>query len=118
MKVFYGKRKENLIPRVFLLCGSFFARYGMPVTGMIFRRHDGSVMFAAYSFLFNCNDALETKIHALLEGQKYIPQKLSHVQNRVADQFALYSHVVLIVALMCGYIEDPLISNNFFASLL
>ena len=35
---------------------------------MILRRHNGSVIFASYRFLFHCNDALEAHIHALMQG--------------------------------------------------
>uniref|UniRef100_A0A453GQQ3 RNase H type-1 domain-containing protein n=1 Tax=Aegilops tauschii subsp. strangulata TaxID=200361 RepID=A0A453GQQ3_AEGTS len=35
---------------------------------MILRRTDGSVILAAYSCIFNCNDALEAEIHALMQG--------------------------------------------------
>ena len=33
---------------------------------MILRRHDGSVVFAAYWYIFNRNDTLEAEIHALM----------------------------------------------------
>ena len=36
--------------------------------GHTLRRYDGSVIFAAYRFLSHCNDALETEIHALMQG--------------------------------------------------
>lgn len=35
---------------------------------MVLRRHDGSVIFAAYRYIFNCNEALEAEIHALMQG--------------------------------------------------
>ena len=35
--------------------------------GMILRRHDGSVIFAAYHCLFNCNDALKAELHTLMQ---------------------------------------------------
>lgn len=48
--------------------GSFLAVGGTATTVMILRRHDGSVIFAVYIFLFGCNDALEVEIHALMHG--------------------------------------------------
>lgn len=41
---------------------------GLASAGMNLRRHDGSVLFAAYRFIFNCNDALEAELHALMQG--------------------------------------------------
>ena len=41
---------------------------------MILRRHDGSVVFAAYHCLFNCNDALEAELHALMQGMALAAQ--------------------------------------------
>ncbi|KAM3261817.1 hypothetical protein ACQJBY_052481 [Aegilops geniculata] len=41
---------------------------------MVLRRHDGSVIFAAYRFLFNCNDILEAEIHALMQGMALAKQ--------------------------------------------
>ena len=38
------------------------------MAGMIIRRLDGSVMFTAYMFLFNCNDDSKVKIHALMQS--------------------------------------------------
>ena len=38
------------------------------VVGMILRRHDGSVIFSVYRYLFNCSDAIKTEIHALMIG--------------------------------------------------
>ncbi|KAM3296609.1 hypothetical protein ACQJBY_038780 [Aegilops geniculata] len=35
---------------------------------MILRRVDGSVIFAAYRCIFNCNDALEAELHAIMQG--------------------------------------------------
>mgnify|MGYP005850191785 CR=1 FL=1 len=36
--------------------------------GKILRREDSSVIFAAYRVIFNCNNALETEIHALMQA--------------------------------------------------
>ena len=35
---------------------------------MVLRNEDGSLVFAAYKYIFNCNDALESDIHALMKG--------------------------------------------------
>ncbi|KAM3209218.1 hypothetical protein ACQJBY_063728 [Aegilops geniculata] len=35
---------------------------------MVLRRSDGSVIFAVYRCIFNCNDALEAELHALMQG--------------------------------------------------
>lgn len=42
--------------------GAFLAAHHTRAASMILRRHDGSVVFATYRFLFNCNDALEGEI--------------------------------------------------------
>lgn len=52
----------------FLVDGSFLAEDGAAAMGMILRRSNGSVIFAAYRFLFNCNDALEVEIRAPMQG--------------------------------------------------
>ena len=39
--------------------GSFSPSDGSAAAGMILRRADGSVIFAAYRCIFNCNDALK-----------------------------------------------------------
>ena len=48
--------------------GSFSAHDGKVGSGMILRRDDGSVIFAAYRVIFNCNEALEAEIHAIMQG--------------------------------------------------
>lgn len=48
--------------------GGFLAADGTAVAGMVLRRYNGSVVFAAYRFLFDYNDALEAEIHALMQG--------------------------------------------------
>ena len=35
---------------------------------MVLRRHDGSVIFSAYRCIFNCNEAPEAELHALMQG--------------------------------------------------
>uniref|UniRef100_A0A453MDT0 RNase H type-1 domain-containing protein n=1 Tax=Aegilops tauschii subsp. strangulata TaxID=200361 RepID=A0A453MDT0_AEGTS len=35
---------------------------------MVLRRENGSMIFAAYRYIFHCNDALEAKIHAIMQG--------------------------------------------------
>ena len=41
----------------------------MPKAGMILQRHDGRRIISAYRYLFNCYDAIEANIHALLIGK-------------------------------------------------
>jgi hypothetical protein len=48
--------------------GAFSYADGSAAAGMILRRHDGSVIFAAYRCIFNCNDALEAELHAIMQG--------------------------------------------------
>lgn len=50
---------------------------------MILRRKDGSVIFAAYRVIFNCNEALEAEIHALMQG---IALVLQHTDRKVLVQ--------------------------------
>ena len=42
--------------------------------GMILRRHDASVILSTYRYLFNCNDALEAEIYAVMVGMMLAPQ--------------------------------------------
>ena len=55
--------------------GSFSVDSGAASIGMILRRHDGSVIFAAYRYIFNCNDALEMEIHAIMQGMMLVIQR-------------------------------------------
>ena len=48
--------------------GAFSGADGSAAAGMVLRRSDGSVIFAAYQCIFNCNDALEAELHALMQG--------------------------------------------------
>ena len=48
--------------------GYFMEEDGMPTAGMILQRHDGTIIFSAYRYFFNCNDAMEAEIHALMIG--------------------------------------------------
>ena len=41
---------------------------------MILRRHEGSVIFAAYRFLFHCNNAFETEIHTMMQDMTLAKQ--------------------------------------------
>uniref|UniRef100_A0A8R7R949 RNase H type-1 domain-containing protein n=1 Tax=Triticum urartu TaxID=4572 RepID=A0A8R7R949_TRIUA len=41
---------------------------GSAAAGMILRNHEGGVIFAAYRCIFNCNDALEAELHAIMQG--------------------------------------------------
>ena len=57
--------------------GAFSPADGSAAAGMVLRRHDGSVIFAAYRFLFNCNDALEAELHAIMQGMALALQHCS-----------------------------------------
>ena len=46
----------------------FSALDGSAVASIILRIHNGIVIFAAYWCIFNCNDALEAELHALMQG--------------------------------------------------
>ena len=35
---------------------------------MVLRNDDGSMIFAAYRYIFHCNDALEAEMHAIMQG--------------------------------------------------
>ncbi|KAI5017928.1 hypothetical protein ZWY2020_042816 [Hordeum vulgare] len=48
--------------------GAFMQEDGSAAAGMILRCHDGTVIFAAYRCIFNCNDALEAELHAIMQG--------------------------------------------------
>ena len=54
--------------------GTFSSVDGSAAAGMILRRHDGSVVFAVYRCLFNCNDALKAELHALMQGMALAAQ--------------------------------------------
>lgn len=51
-----------------LVDDSFLATNIMTSAGMILRLHDRSVIYAAYKYLFHCNDALEVEIHEMMQG--------------------------------------------------
>ena len=48
--------------------GSFQKDDGTAAAGMVLRNSDGAVLFAAYRFIFHCNDSLEAELHALMQG--------------------------------------------------
>ena len=44
-----------------------FVEADIPATaGMVFRKEDDSVIFAAYRKLFHCNESFEAEIHAII----------------------------------------------------
>ena len=45
--------------------GSFCAQDGSAAAGMVLRKEDGSIIFAAYWVPFHCSDALEAEVHAI-----------------------------------------------------
>ena len=54
--------------------------------GMVLRREDGSLIFAAYRYLFHCNDALEAEIQAIMQGMALAIQH-SHFSVVVQSDF-------------------------------
>ena len=46
--------------------GAFLQSDGSAAAGMVLRRHDGSAIISAYRCIFNCNEALEAELHALM----------------------------------------------------
>ena len=54
-------------------------------------QYDGSVVFAAYRFLFPCNDALETEIHSLMHGMAL---SIQHMDLSVTVQSMALSTLV------------------------
>lgn len=48
--------------------GSFQAIDGSTAAGMVLRSCDGAIIFAAYRFIFHCNDPLEAELHAIMQG--------------------------------------------------
>ena len=58
---------------------------------MVFRRNDGSVILAAYRVIFNCNEALEAEIHALMQGMALT---LQHTERQVMVQSDSSSQVI------------------------
>lgn len=48
--------------------GSFQIADGSAAAGMVLRNNEGSILFAAYRFIFHCNDSLEAELHAIMQG--------------------------------------------------
>ena len=48
--------------------GSFSSHDGRASAGMVLRNRDRTTIFAAYRYIFHCNDALEAEIHAIMHG--------------------------------------------------
>ncbi|KAI5007280.1 hypothetical protein ZWY2020_047228 [Hordeum vulgare] len=57
--------------------GAFMQEDRSAAAGMILRHHDGSVIFAAYMRIFNCNNALEAELHAIMQGMALALQHCS-----------------------------------------
>lgn len=70
--------KTNLLPKLWpppqsgwvalSIDGSFSSMDGRAAAGMVLRREDGSLIFAAYRYIFHCNDALEAENMRLCKG--------------------------------------------------
>jgi hypothetical protein len=41
---------------------------GSATAGMVLWKHDDSVIFAAYRYLFHCSEALKAEMHAIIIG--------------------------------------------------
>ena len=66
---------------------------------MILRYHDGTIIFAAYRFMFHCNDALEAEIHVLMHGMSLAMQhtELSVVvQSDSSIALSIFRHDSLV----------------------
>ena len=48
--------------------GSFSDSDGSAAAAMILRDDTGKILFAAYRYIFHCNDSLDAEIHALMQG--------------------------------------------------
>lgn len=48
--------------------GSFQKADGSAAAGMVLRNSEGMILFAAYRFIFHCNDSLEAELHAIMQG--------------------------------------------------
>ena len=48
--------------------GSLLVHDMSAAAGTILRRPNLSIIFAAYGFVFNCTNALEVEIHAIMQG--------------------------------------------------
>lgn len=48
--------------------GSFREADGSAATGIVLRDGSVTVLLAAYRYMFNCNDAFEAEIHAIMQG--------------------------------------------------
>ena len=50
------------------VAGSFQAEDGSAAIGVILRNREGAALFAAYRYIFHCNDPLEAELHAMMQG--------------------------------------------------
>ena len=83
--------------------GSFQKAGGSAAACMVLRDSEGAILFAAYRFIFHCNDLPEAELHALMQGMALTIQ---HSVLPLVVQSA-YGHLVL-------EIKDLLGTKEFF----
>ena len=66
--------------------GSYSEQDGRASVGMVLRNEDGAVIFAAYRYIFNCNDALESEIHALMQGLALASQRSASTHGSISSK--------------------------------
>ncbi|KAE8792802.1 Alpha-amylase [Hordeum vulgare] len=50
---------------------------GTTAAGMVLRNSEGVILFAAYRYIFHCNDPLEAELHAMMQGMALVIQQSS-----------------------------------------
>ena len=48
--------------------GSFDPEDGSAAAGCVLRNSEGMILFAAYRYIFHCNEPLEAELHAMMQG--------------------------------------------------